>query len=90
MKIKKNVNSFYYLRNSNKINEKAKSKECFPPINPRKIIIGIHLANSCGVEDGYKNFGHNNYMGSSFNPYNYAMVPKNRTSRNIYGNLFVH
>lgn len=90
LKIKKNVNSFYNLRNSNKINEKAKSKECFPPINPRKIIIGIHLANSCGVEDGYKNLGHNNYMGSSFNPQNYASVPKNRTSRNIYGNLFIH
>ena len=90
LKIKKNVNSFYSLRNSNKIDEKAKSKEKFPPINPRKIIIGIHLANSCGVEDGYKNFGHNNYMGSSFNPYNYASVPKNRTSRNIYGNLFIH
>jgi len=90
LKIKKNVNSFYNLRNSNNMNEKAKSKECFPPINPRKIIIGIHLANSCGVEDGYKNLGHNNYMGSSFNPQNYASVPKNRTSRNIYGNLFIH
>lgn len=90
LKIKKNVNSFYSLRNRCKINEKAKSKESFPPINPRKIIIGIHLANSCGVEDGYKNLGHNNYMGSSFDPYNYAVVPKNRISRNIYGNLFVH
>ena len=90
LKIKKNINSFYNLRNSNKINEKAKSKECFPPINPRKIIIGIHLANSCGVESGYKNFGHNNYMGSSFDPYNYALAPKNRISRNIYGNLFIH
>ena len=90
LKIKKNVNSFYNLRNNSNINEKSKSKECFPPINPRKIIIGIHLANSCGVEEGYKKFGHNNYMGSSFNPYNYAMVPKNRTSRNIYGNLFIH
>ena len=90
LKIKKNINSFYNLRNSNKINEKAKSKERFPPINPRKIIIGIHLANSCGVEDGYKNFGHNNYMGSSFDPYNYALAPKNRISRNFYGNLFVH
>ena len=35
-------------------------------------------------------YGHNNYMGDSFNPSNYSLVPKNRISRNIYGGLFLH
>lgn len=85
----KKKHSHYLLRkfNQSKMNEKEIN---YPLIKPRKIVIEYHLTNDAGVEKQNKNFGHNNYMGDSFNPSNYSLVPKNRISRNIYGGLFLH
>ena len=77
--------------NSLKKINKTKDKEVsLPFIKPRKIIIEYHLTNDAGIEKINKNYGHNNYMGASFNPFNYSCNPKNRKTRNVYGSLFLH
>ncbi len=62
----------------------------YPIIKPRKIVIEYHLINDANIKKENKNIGHNNYMGSSFNPFNYTFTPKNRNARNVYGGLFFH
>ena len=84
---KKKTYHSYQKYNKNKTNSKETN---FPVIKPRKIIIEYHLTNGAGVANIKKNIGHNHYMGSSFNPYNYFINPKNRTTRNVYGSLFSH
>ena len=59
-------------------------------IRPRKILIEYNLVNNAGIEKEGKNLGHNGYMGAAFNPYNYSCSTKNRTSRNVYGALFLN
>ena len=82
------INNPFSLR---KIKESNKSsREKFPMIKPRKIIIEYHLINDCGIGKENKNMGHNSYMGGTYNPYNYYSVPKNRRERNIFGGLFSH
>ena len=66
------------------------SREKFPMIKPRKIIIEYHLVNDCGIGKENKNMGHNTYMGGTYNPFNYYSAPKNRRERNIFGGLFLH
>ena len=66
------------------------SREKFPMIKPRKIIIEYHLVNDCGIGKENKNMGHNTYMGGTYNPFNYYSAPKNRRERNIFGALFLH
>ena len=83
-----NRNCFYTPKNFNKTN--LMNKISLPIISPRKIIINTFLYNNSGVEIENRRFGHNNYMGVSFNPYNYYSVPKNRVARNQYGALFLH
>lgn len=73
--------------NRNKIDNKEVS---LPFIKPRKVIIEYNLTNDAGVEDINKNFGHNNYMGISYDPYNYSIKSKNRNKRNVNGALFIH
>ena len=85
----KNMNSCYSLGKFNKSKTKQKQID-LPFIKPRKIIIEYQLTNDCGIKKENKNMGHNNYMGVSFNPFNYSFNPKNRTSRNVYGALFIH
>ena len=80
---------YHSLQKYNK--KKTNSKEVnFPVIKPRKIIIEYYLTNGSGVANLNKNIGHNHYMGSSYNPYNYFINPKNRKTRNVYGSLFSH
>lgn len=82
------INNPFSLR---KIKENNKnSREKFPMIKPRKIIIEYYLTNDCGIGKENKNMGHNSYMGGTYNPYNYYSVPKNRRERNIFGGLFSH
>ena len=83
--IHKILNSF----NKSKIKQKQKQFD-LSLIKPRKIIIEYQLTNDCCIKKENKNMGHNNYMGVSFNPFNYSFNPKNRTSRNVYGALFIH
>lgn len=85
----KSINTCYSLRKINKFQKSSKESE-LPMIKPRKIIIQYHLTNDAGVENENKKYGHNNYMGPSYNPYNYAFTPKNRNARNVYGGLFLH
>ena len=66
------------------------SREKFPMIKPRKIIIEYHLVNDCGIGKENKNMGHNAYMGGTYNPFNYYSAQKNRRERNIFGGLFLH
>ena len=66
------------------------SREKFPMIKPRKIIIEYHLINDCGIGKENKNMGHNTYMGGTYNPFNYYSAQKNRRERNIFGGLFLH
>lgn len=84
-----NLNTCYSLKGINKSKKKVKELD-LPFIKPRKIIIEYQLANDCGVEKEDKNKGHNNYMGVSFNPFNYSINPKNRKARNVNGALFLH
>lgn len=84
-----NKNSYESFRKFNKSQKRQKELN-LPFIKPRKIIIEYQLINDCGIEKENKNIGHNNYMGASFNPYNYSSNPKNRNSRNVYGSLFLH
>ena len=84
-----NINTVYNLRKVNKFKKSIKESD-LPMIRPRKIIIEYNLVNSAGIEKEGKNLGHNSYMGAVFNPYNYSFATKNRTSRNVYGSLFLH
>ena len=72
------------LLTSNLINKKS------PVIRPRRIIIEYQLTNNAGISKKNKNFGHNFFMGSNFNPQNYYVNSKNRTKRNVFGGLFIH
>ena len=85
---RKNINSFYESKDINKTNIRRKIN--LPIINPRKIIINTFLYNNSGVEGENKRFGHNSYMGVSYNPYNYYAATKNRIARNEYGALYIH
>jgi hypothetical protein len=95
-KIKKYSNSLHKRTNLNKsygfkrLNKSKMNDVGLPFIRPRKIIIEYNLTNDAGIESEKKNLGHNNYMGGSFNPFNYSVNPKNRNKRNVYGNLFLH
>ena len=91
-RLNNSINKRYTSFSLNKLNKsKIEGKRInYPIIKPRKIVIEYHLYNNAGIGKENKNFGHNNYMGASFNPYNYSSVPKNRVSRNIYGALFLH
>ncbi len=82
------VNKSFAIKDFNK--SKIKKKLDLPFIKPRKIIIEYNLTNDAGIDADKKNLGHNNFMGSSFNPFNYTVNPKNRNARNVYGNLFLH
>ena len=85
----KSINTCYSLRKINKFqNTNQESK--LPLIKPRKIIIEYNLTNDAGVGKENKKYGHNNYMGPSYNPFNYSFTPKNRNKRNVYGGLFLH
>ncbi len=84
-----NINTAYNLKRVNKFKKSIKKSD-LPMIRPRKIIIEYNLVNSAGIEKEGKNLGHNSYMGAAFNPYNYSFATKNRTSRNVYGSLFLH
>lgn len=81
--------SFNKNRRINKF-QKLKKESELPFIKPRKIIIEYHLTNDAGVGKENKKYGHNNYMGPSYNPFNYSFTPKNRNARNVYGGLFLH
>jgi hypothetical protein len=83
-----NINNPFSLRKFKESNKNSREK--FPMIKPRKIIIEYHLINDCGVGKENKNIGHNSYMGGTYNPYNYYSAPKNRRERNIFGALFLH
>jgi hypothetical protein len=83
-----NINNPFSLRKFKESNKNSREK--FPMIKPRKIIIEYHLVNDCGVGKENKNIGHNSYMGGTYNPYNYYSAPKNRRERNIFGALFLH
>ena len=84
-----NINTCHNLRSFNNL-KKTRKESDLPMIKPRKIIIEYNLVNDAGIEKEGKNFGHNSYMGSSFNPYNYSVASKNRNSRNVYGSLYLH
>jgi len=82
------INNPFSLRKFKESNKNSREK--FPMIKPRKIIIEYHLINDCGIGKENKNIGHNSYMGGTYNPYNYYSAPKNRRERNIFGGLFLH
>ena len=82
------INNPFSLRKFKKSNKNSREK--FPIIKPRKIIIEYYLTNDCGIGKENKNMGHNSYMGGAYNPYNYYSAPKNRRERNIFGGLFLH
>ena len=84
-----NTNTVYNLRRVNKFKKSTKESD-LPMIRPRKILIEYNLVNNAGIEKEGKNLGHNGYMGAAFNPYNYSCSTKNRTSRNVYGALFLN
>ena len=65
-------------------------KMSLPFIKPRQIIIEYQLTNDAGISKDNKKIGHNNYMGSFYNPQNYFVNPKNRTKRNVFGGLFTN
>lgn len=83
-------NKYYSLKTFNKKLTKEEDQIDYPIIKPRKIVIEYHLINDANIKKENKNIGHNNYMGSSFNPFNYTFTPKNRNARNVYGGLFFH
>ena len=85
---KKNRNTLNTLYNLRKF--KSNEFKDLPMIKPRKIIIETHLVNDCGVDKEDKRFGHNSYMGGSYNPFNYYTTTRNRTKRNVYGSLFLN
>ena len=88
-KNKNNKNISYSLIKYRRKIEKNKKID-LPMIKPRRIIIEYQLTNDAGITEENKNLGHNEFMGSSFNPLNYYVRSKNRTKRNVYGGLFVH
>ena len=85
-----NKKKIYHSLEKHKSNKTISKEINLPLIRPRKIMIEYYLSNGAGVENINKNKGHNNYMGSSFDPSNYSIKPKNRKTRNIYGSLFCH
>ena len=89
----RNINkkkTYHSLQKYNNKNKPIDKEVNLPLIRLRPIIIEYQLTNGAGVENINKNKGHNNYMGVSYNPYNYSINPKNRKKRNIYGSLFCH
>ena len=88
-KNKNNKNISYSVKKFKRKIEKN-NKMDLPIIKPRRIIIEYQLTNDAGINEENKILGHNDFMGSSFNPLNYYVNSKNRTKRNVYGGLFVH
>ena len=88
-KSKNNKNISYSVKKFKRKMEKNKKID-LPIIKPRRIIIEYQLTNDAGITEENKNLGHNEFMGTSFNPLNYYVKSKNRTKRNVYGGLFVH
>lgn len=82
----KNI-SYSVKRSKNKSEDNIMN---LPILKPRKIIIDCQLVNGAGISGNKKNFGHNFFMGSSYNPQNYYVNSKNRTKRNVFGGLFVN
>jgi hypothetical protein len=80
----------YSVRKFRKKLEIEKKVNYLPFIRPRQIIIEYQLTNDAGISKKNKNLGHNNYMGSFYNPQNYFVNSKNRTKRNVFGGLFTN
>ena len=79
--------------------EKNDFGKFLPEICARPVLVNYCLtySNNSGKKqntkytNGYKNLGFNSYfMGKKYNPYNYDLAQKNRTSRNVFGTLFCH
>jgi len=83
-------NMCYSVRKFRKKLEIDKKVNYLPFIRPRQIIIEYQLTNDAGISKKNKNLGHNNYMGSFYNPQNYFVNSKNRTKRNVFGGLFTN
>ena len=91
LSLPKNNNISYSIRKyKNKLEKNRTMNLNLPVIRPRRIIIEYQLTNNAGISKKNKNFGHNFFMGSNFNPQNYYVNSKNRTKRNVFGGLFIH